>query len=478
MKKRYVVITNLLIVAFLIGFFTKVSPLIVYNCDDWIYLGNIRLPIPIWGGWNPTRVFFETFMPIVGRIAGYIVYPLIGDYVYSVTCVSAIVLSALITVMCICMYKVLTYRLNRISIHALAMEVIFLSLFFLIFRTRSQSNYMFCAEDLCCVFNYTMPGILNAIVVLYMARYKKFSLEFKDFSWQKKILFLILLYFALLSNIFHSIITVSYCSAVILLNARNDVRKAIKENVLQVVIVFLWLFVLLFEKSGGRADDIGHGFDSVKALLQFKVILLATSVPFKLLALLSVGFIACRMIQNAINKHRIEPLYIVLGLSLVIITVFLLLLNSIVGYMSRVDATWGIWFFLIVICTLALDEILYSVENKMIIVPIVVLVFIVCSYYPDGKFMISSSRNRNYDLCYMTSTYYADNIVETDKNGLQTVEIAIPEVEIDDVTNLTFYRGFGDIVSNTLYLNGVIDHKVEVIEVIDSSLNQVFLSDE
>ncbi len=398
MKKRFdVAITNIFVFIGLILFFTKVAPLIIYNCDDWIYLGEIRFPMPLWGSWNPTRVFFETIMPICGRIAGYVVYPITGNFVKAVTLVSVFLLSALITFMCICFYKLMRERFGKTELQALFLELFFIAMFFMIFRTRSESSYMFCAEDLCCVFNYIMPGVLNAIVVLVMAKYQNFSDSFKSFSVAKKCAFIILLYFALLSNIFHSVITISYCVAKILrrlivncTSKEKTLGKLIYEARIELIIVCAWFVVLIFEKSGGRAGDFETGLDIVRALLQFKAIMFAVSIPFIIIVVESIVY----TVISILEKSEIRPLVLELLVGLAITFVFLFLLNSKVGYMSRVDATWGIWFYLILLCSIVFSKLQSRMNLRSgVSVGLLLLIFFLC-YYPDGKYMISSSRNR------------------------------------------------------------------------------------
>lgn len=100
MKKYGVLFAQLGIFAGLLFFFCRCCPLILYDADDWIYIAYKRIPLPIWGGWNPSRVFPETFMPLAGRISAKLVFPLIGDYVLAVMLVSAFMCALLITAMC------------------------------------------------------------------------------------------------------------------------------------------------------------------------------------------------------------------------------------------------------------------------------------------------------------------------------------------------------------------------------------------
>lgn len=53
---------------FLFVWFTQIHPLVVYDADDWTYLAYVRSATPIWGDWNPAKVFPETVMPFFLRL--------------------------------------------------------------------------------------------------------------------------------------------------------------------------------------------------------------------------------------------------------------------------------------------------------------------------------------------------------------------------------------------------------------------------
>lgn len=477
MKKRVNIslFGNLIIAVFLYLFFTRFSPLVMYNCDDWTYIGTFRVPLPIPGAWNPTRVFFESIMPVMGWLGAKLIFPITNDYVFSITVISAMLLTALIMVMCISFYRLMRNKYGKSEFVSLVMEVLFLALFFLIFRTRSESNHMFCAADLSCVYNYTMPGVLNAIAVLIMLQYENVADGFRKLKILEKILFIILLYFALLSNIFHSVILAAYCGASVLIavitQARDSsVSKILSKKRFEFITLILWFVVLLIEKTGDRSD-VFTTFDILNSLIQFKAIVFALSKPFMIICVISFAY----FIYSSVRQHALDMNIVTLFVAIAATTVFLILLNSLVGYMSRVEATWGIWFYMILFCAIELGELVDSIKWKAILLPVVLIIIIVLCYYPDGTYMISSSRNHNYRLCYYTSSYFVDSIVEADRNGELEVEIPIPEAEANDVKNLTFYPGVGNIVSETLYNHGIISKKITVIEIIDPSLNERFL---
>lgn len=97
-KYRYYV--NILLVIILFMFFTKISPLVLFDSDDWINISNYRLPIPIMGAWNPSRVFPEFLMSSVGWVSAFVTNYFIKDYFLSITYTSAIVVSIFIVVLC------------------------------------------------------------------------------------------------------------------------------------------------------------------------------------------------------------------------------------------------------------------------------------------------------------------------------------------------------------------------------------------
>lgn len=82
-------------------FFIKACPLVAFDVDDWITMGNFRLPVPIWKGAEAARVMPEVLMPVADWIAARVIYPVCGDYAYSVTVISAVILTFLICYCCI-----------------------------------------------------------------------------------------------------------------------------------------------------------------------------------------------------------------------------------------------------------------------------------------------------------------------------------------------------------------------------------------
>ena len=72
-------------------FFAVLHPLTVFSADDWMYISYTRHAFPLLGAWNPAKVLPEIFMSLWGDLAAWVVYPLTGDYLGSMTVVFAAV---------------------------------------------------------------------------------------------------------------------------------------------------------------------------------------------------------------------------------------------------------------------------------------------------------------------------------------------------------------------------------------------------
>lgn len=416
-------------------------------------------------------------MPVAGWLSAHVIYPFCGDYVQSVTITSSIIMTFLVTVMCVCMQKLIIFRF-KLTLHLANMcEVLFISLFFLIFRNRGTSACMFTAADLCCIYNYTIPGIVNAIVVLLLLRIDDMTEKFMMWKPIQRMLFFMLVYFSIFSHLFHSAITAIYAGVHLMLSlwfCKGNLRQVMKKNVVYISILAMWGVALVFEAGGGRAGSFRDEPDLIKVLYQLAAMIRAISKPF---IIFSVVLLALTIVQM-INKHffnhpEITKLLVTIICNEVFLIIFLMLLNAKLAYMSRIDASWGMWFYLILMVTIVaaygISEISFMPKAMQIIVPILVF----ASFYPDGKFLMSTRENADYQECVNLDYYVVNNIMEASKNGVTEITIYIPD-HSDDLRFLAYSEGLGDIVANCLYTQGIIINKPVVHTIVDKSINDTF----
>ena len=67
------------IFVFFLIFFYKIHPIMLYDMDDWQFSSYSRIPVPIWGDWNPTRILPEISVTAVSFLGRILFYPLMND---------------------------------------------------------------------------------------------------------------------------------------------------------------------------------------------------------------------------------------------------------------------------------------------------------------------------------------------------------------------------------------------------------------
>lgn len=480
-----VIITQIIIFLFLVNFFLIQCPVVAYDCDDWLYISLPRIPIPLWGAWNPSKILPETLMPVAGWTAVHLIYPITGNYVHSITIICAIIISLCILFMCICVFYFFNKRLS-ISVRAsICLETLFLILCFAIFRNKPTSRYLFQARDLNCIFNYTIPGVLNMAVVLIMLSYNNFNTTFKKWNIGKKCCFISLIYFTVFSNLFQSVIIAVYAFTNIVFdlassqnhmqnNHNKQISFSLKNHKIDISILILWIIAAIFEKSGGRSGYIGNEFELSLSFNMLKAMISAVAKPFAILMISAVMFMLIRQIKNRVTKDVTDSEYIFIFnfsiFSLILITLYLLSLCSNVTYMSRIEGSWAIWIYFVFITTLGIAQLIHAYPQVKIFLPLFVLITSLCTMYPDGKFMNSTADNRDYKTCINIDNFMINQFIKADKSGNTSAQIYIP-----DYTDTDFSPMLTDtLVQNmngTLFRHGIIKHEIKVKTVIDGTLN-------
>lgn len=93
-------------------FFIRIHPLIIYDTDDWLYVAYARKAVPLWGDWNPSRIFPEIVMPFMASLGVYLIYPFTHDYVGSIAFMYGVILSVCITLYVYFVMKSLTVKIK------------------------------------------------------------------------------------------------------------------------------------------------------------------------------------------------------------------------------------------------------------------------------------------------------------------------------------------------------------------------------
>lgn len=356
MKKRYINFFYIAIGVLLTLFFFIKYPIVFYTADDWNNMLLNRSILPEWGGYNPSKVFPEVFYPIMCQLSVQGMIPIIQfasslsfaeEYIAAFELTNAIVMAVFITAY-VWVIKEFLSSVTKNDFEANIVAVIVLLMHFLLFVSGSENNlYLF--EDLCVtgMYHYVLPGLLNAILVMGLFIYHKRETNHRFLA---KIVIILGIYFSVFSNMFCSVILVSF-SGVYILQRVLETRK-IKETLqttgYEVLSIVLWVISLLFEYSGGRAAAVstGNGFfnSSVNDILQ---VLVANAKSMnKLFFLLVIIVIAWGLFIERTVDRKILFLFLLCG--------FLCFLYSCIlsakinaGYLTRTAILFPMYFYLL-----------------------------------------------------------------------------------------------------------------------------------
>lgn len=486
-KKVLIIIVQIVIFILMICFFSVWCPLTLYDADDWKYISYSRIPLPMWKGWNPSRVLPETLMPLAGKISGKIASYFSLDFVYATTIVSSIICASTITLMCYLVFKCLCIRKNKDVYVSLIMEILFFIGCFLIFRNRSGSRYLFNSSNVCCVYFYIVPGVLNATVILFLMQFEDWEKQYRNFTLTKKILFYVIIYFCIFSNLFHSGMLVVYISITVLTKLyinKNEVgqknHEMIYENKESIFIILMWIVAVIFELSGGRAGVVGNdeGINIILSIKQLVALIKAMNKFFLLLLVACTVYTLNKMRKNGKSKRTYEikenniQLEIVIIFNIIILSMYELALNAKVKYMSRIEASWGIWFYCILFITIVLADIMKNSDVRYILCfSLLDLIMLILAVYPDGKFMPSNIHAIDYQECLRVDHLVQDAVISADLKGDDKIVVFIPDY-VGTAQEWAFGENYGQLISDALYTNGVIRNKVEVITKREISLNK------
>jgi hypothetical protein len=467
------------IAVFLLYFFVKVNPLIIFDADDWQFLGTWRMPLPLWKAWNPSRVLPETLLPVSGWVAAYCIHPFLKDYLLSISVSGAIFLTLFAAMFCWAGFVFARNRLRLNGRDAVFFELFLLLLQFTIFRNRAGSRTLFTAEDYTCVFFYTISGLVNGAVVLFLMSRENYQERFREFHWGRKLLFLLLLYAALFSNIFHSAIVTIYCGIYLLAKSFSSIRSGgsfsafLRRHLLYIGVVVGWLVSAVFELNGQRADRVSEGNSDgyLVAARQLLGIVRAVAKPFALtLVVLLILFLIFhpRGAKTAQAEGGDYGHLVLLILSnLVILGVYLYLLNTETQYMSRIDATWGLWFWLILMEALLMAWFVQRFRLNAVLLAAIIALTAIVAWLPDGKYKASVMMDTSYAAARYVESNLVDQIIQADQKGDGSLLFSIPDYR-DTTIAWSFNDNCGNNMANTLARHGIIS-KVPTFTTVYSS---------
>lgn len=482
------------LLAFTLVFFCAVHPLVLLDADDWTYASYTRFAVPSLKYWNPARILPEVLMAAVSSFSVYALMPLTGDYLRALSLGYGMILSLFVTGYVLCFLRLAEKRFNLSRVMSILASVLFLLFHFLIFRTDNSNNsYMFRSCNVTCVFYYTIPGLLNASLVMFFLSDRDADSFLTEGSTARRALLILLCYFALFSNLFESFILAVYAGCTVLFALIRRVRQGqpfagfIRQRAASLAILVLWAVSAVFELFGERAG----AFDATR---RFSVLLGEAVGDFvevlqgmnRLFLLCAAGLVLLAVIAASRKRKKGErigtaELFAALLLCGVLTVVYTLLLAAKTApkYVDvyRADLIFGLLFFAVVTVSLCAVAVLHEFPRTKVLLPLVIVLLLTDVNTPLVTFAESNMIFTPHETVEAMSRDVVDQIVQADRDGLVRADIYVSDMGDNADDNWPQATYMAPRIMATLQKHGIISRSFEITIVPSREFNEKYALD-
>jgi hypothetical protein len=482
--------TALFIAVVFITFFLLFSTslrIVPLDTDDFGYLSYSRKAIPLLDNWNPTRVFPEFLMPLVGKltasvlnISGNPVSPALAVDATSIA--TALVAALAISGYTLCFLIFLKKVFELSDGTSILAGAFFLVCHFIIFRISDSDNYfLFWALNMTCFYYYTLSSLLSASLVFLLAANDNGS--YSALSKTKpafKCLIICMAYFSLLSNLFSSIILLAYVFTITVADAikycrASNVRAFIKNNSVRLILLILGAAVQIFETQGGRAESLKNGSflsrfqEGIQVLLDYRF----SNMFLGLLLAIIIVYLFLFLRNKVAQTSEINALALLFIISMCLTALYLSLLCGAAGanFMKRTDATFGIWFYLVFIMSLLFANILERTNTAKLCLPLALIVL--TSYTVTST---TTYKSINYLSCTPAeareiSVTILEQMQTASNNNQSEIDLEVPVTPGTATDNWPWSTsGFATTgLTNFSYTFGITKRPIEIASIVPSA---------
>ena len=474
----------------LIIFFGSVNPLFIFDMDDWTNIAQFRAALPIWGAWNPIKVLPEILMPATGKLSVWFIMPIVGSYFEALSWGMSIVLSTVITVYIFLFSKFVSHWTDSFYVR-MVLSVLFLLLHFIVFINYDDGSgfteHFFYQFNATCIFNYTIPWLVNEICVfsLIISKYKSFDKKAYKYSLY------LLMYLSVFSNLYTSIVLVSYLLAemmICVIVQKKEGHSFIKEfphiiksfGYSKMIFIMLWLLSLGFELSGGRAKGFEQGiniFRRIKDTITFFFIAMERVNGVVRVAVIIA--ILSGVLISIISKKRDEEnreylqICVIIAMTLIFHVIYLIVLSSVVSpsYVGGTESIGAIYCWLFVLLFVSVLHVSKGRYTKSADLVFVLLIIVI-----GNKVIFGEQEYKNLSYNYRQSRLITEDIIDqyvyADRNLIKNPEIHVP---LYDGSGWPLsYDKIGNRVSYTLYQHDIVNTYISASFVGDKEKNNQF----
>jgi len=467
----YCIFYYFLFISFFV-FFSQVHPLLPFDTDDWKYCGLARSPYPTFSAWNPTKILPECLQPLTGLFAAYFVTPVIGDYLMALVFSHAIVISIFITAYFYSIQKLLVWKFKLSPGIGFCLISILVLLHFLVLKTRpSDNDHLFYSPDVNCYYNYIIPNMLCASLVMWLMRYDVKAI--KSLSILSFVLFLTFL--ALFSNLFSTVILIAFIGAKLLFkliecNKKESgwISKYIKNNTYFLIVILIWLVVQCFEANGNRATTYGAMLlpfsESLKKAIMHFISLHYNKwfIAFTLVVLLGAKtYSIFREKQKLLHIGKM-PKTIILAMILTVVYLILLCSQVFPQYLLRSEVLFSFLFFYILLVALCMGYLTSKLNFVKLLCPFLIFFFFFLLNVNENTFVdVQYPYGTDLQTCENFDRDVINQVKKAELIGKDTVTIYVHNY--NSTTNWPLIPHQGKYIGMTLHKHGIIKRKIVTI---------------
>lgn len=474
-------------------FFTVAHPLYIYDTDDWTYIASHRHALPMVQQWNPIKILPETLMPFVAEIGVRFIMPFSGDYINAMMYAFAFVVASSIVIYTYMFGKVIKEKFDLNDKVTSVMLAIVLLLHFLPFNVNnSQNGYLFYSLNVTCYFNYMIPALLNAIIVMYLMTHHRLEWKNKKRNLRNGLVILAI-YLGINSNFIHSAVLMAYIGMRLIISLAESIhakeykdirvflRGYILENSFELCVSVVWFFSAVLESTGGRAHAVSNSqFLLMESVRFFVDSIIEMNVLFLLgvTAVISLALAAFMITRIKRTEGENENIYCrwmyksVICLTLVVIYLILLCARVEPSYIGREDVMISWMFYLLLLVMGSLAYLVKKIPAAYWLLPLALYILIFETIIDGGTY------KNSYAIAYSADTIKAldenliRQVVEAEAAGLDEVDVRVPCAS-DEGWPIALSYGGGRI-SETLFRHGITHKYMAIHLVMDPSVNEKF----
>ena len=495
----------LLVFGFLLTVFLKIHPLVLFNSDDWLYASYDRLAVPLWKEWNPCRILPETLMSWCTYFCAYVLMPVFRLGFMDATVIGyGILYSVFILIYFFLFVRFLKKKYSLSLFQIISVSFLFFLLHFMVFlRYISgdlKNQHMFMASYTTCYFYYAIPNLWNAGLVFFFLTSNVDS-HIKKRHYTAVAIIVLAVYLAVFSDLFQTIILISFMSYKILVCFIRQIPKnkkqifrcfytTIRYTFFYCCALVIWLISLVFEYNGGRSRMVNDASwqssitESVKVFLSFfstnlSKLFIVSFIGIFVLA--TIVFLVKRK-QKSVSDKLCIRYFLCFLYCLAVTSVFEILLASRTAlfYLLRADVMFGCMLYILLLFIVMLVYVLQNIRIFTVFLPLYLYIAVSFSVFFSHNYYVTSSNNVDYKTCKEIGEYIVTQIVDADRKAQKTVTVHVPRFadETNYPINTVSYEyttySFGYIVSDTLYKCDVIHRPIVVTIQPDETLNTKF----